>query len=115
MTFQALTIVGAAVLAAAIGPTYAGPCLQEIDRLQPRVDAKLEAAAAGGPSAAESLAARLHRQPTPGSIAAAESKLGEIASGALAAAVARAREADRAGDRSACEQAVAEVQRLLGP
>ena len=115
MTFAPMLVVGAAVLAVALGPTYAGPCLPEIDRLQPRVDAKLEAAAGSGPTAAESLAARLHRQPTPGSIAAAEEKLGEIAAGALAAAMARAREADGAGDRSACEQAVAEVQRLLGP
>jgi hypothetical protein len=29
--------------------------------------------------------------------------------------MARAREADRAGDQSACEQALAEVQRAIGP
>jgi hypothetical protein len=31
------------------------------------------------------------------------------------AAIARAREADSRGDQSACERALAEVQRLIGP
>ena len=114
MTFAPMLVVGRPCSRLRSAPPL--PALSAGDRrLQPRVDAKLEAAAGSGPTAAESLAARLHRQPTPGSIAAAEEKLGEIAAGALAAAMARAREADGAGDRSACEQAVAEVQRLLGP
>jgi hypothetical protein len=58
----------------------------------------------------------LHRQPTPGSIAAAEVNLGDISPEkvqAVEALMARAREADRAGDQSACEQALAEVQRVF--
>jgi hypothetical protein len=60
----------------------------------------------------------LHRQPTPDSIAAAESRLGEMSSQtmeAVGAAMTRAREADRGGDQAACEQALAEVQRMIGP
>ena len=66
----------------------------------------------------ESTAATMHRQPTPGSIAAAESKLGDVSSQkveAVEAAMARAREADHAGDQSGCEQALVDVQRALGP
>ena len=114
MIIQRLTMLSMLALAASVSVGSAGPCLQEIDGLQSQVDAKLEALARSGPSAAESSAALQHRQPTPGSIAAAESKLGEISSGVLAAAMARAREADQTGDGSACQRAVAEVQRLLG-
>jgi hypothetical protein len=80
------------------------------------IDAKLEAQAAAGRSARESTAATLHRQPTPGSIAAAEVNLGGISPEkvqAVEALMARAREADRAGDQSACEQELAEVQRVF--
>jgi hypothetical protein len=58
----------------------------------------------------------MHRQPTPGSIAAAESKLGDVSPEKVQEAEAlmtQGREADRADNRSACERALAEVQRLL--
>jgi hypothetical protein len=105
-----------AALALSIGPAYAGPCLVEIDRMQVRVDALIAATAVAGPSAPQSSAATSHRQPTPGSIAAAEEKLGEGGRGERAlAAMAQARAADRAGDTAACERALAEVQRALAP
>jgi hypothetical protein len=118
MSIQRLLVVSAAALAAAMSASYAGPCSHEIDRVQAQLDARLEAKADAGPSARESTAATTHRQPTPGSIAAAEERLGEVSPQkleAVAAAMARAREADRAGDKSACEQALADVQRALGP
>ena len=118
MTIRRMSALSAAVLAAATTAVYAGSCTDEIDRIQARVDAKLEAVARIGPSAPESSEALLHRQPTPGSIAAAESRLGEISSRtveAVKAAMARAREADRDGDQSACERALADVQREIGP
>jgi hypothetical protein len=99
-------------------PCQAGSCSNEIDRMQALVDAKVEAKAGAGSSAKESPEALVHRQPTPGSIAAAESKLGEISPlkvEVVEAAMARARKADLAEDKSACEQALAEVQRELGP
>jgi hypothetical protein len=55
---------------------------------------------------------------SPGSIAAAESRLGEVSSetvDAVRAAMARAREADRDGDGSPCEQALADAEQALGP
>ena len=46
--------------------------------MQARVDAALEAKAASGPAARESAGALMDRQPTPGSIAAAEERLGDL-------------------------------------
>jgi hypothetical protein len=49
---------------------------------------------------------------------AAESRLGEISPETVAivrVAMVRLREADRAGDKAACEQALEEVQRAIGP
>ena len=117
MIIQRLIIMNAAVLAASISTSYAGPCSPEIDRTQVRIDAKLNARAAAGPIARESTAATTHRQPTPGSIAAAEERLGEVSAEKIAAvtqAMKRARAADSAGDKSACEQALLEVQRTIG-
>ena len=117
MTIGRLLVVGAASFAVSISACRAGPCSHEIDRTQALVDAKLEARAAAGPVARESPDALMHRQPTPGSIAAAESRLGEVSAQtveAVAAAMARAREADRAGDTSACEQALEDVRRAIG-
>ena len=116
MSIQRSLAVCVAALAASISGSFASPCSQDIDRVQATIDAKLEAQAAAGRSARESTAATLHRQPTPGSIAAAEVNLGDISPEkiqAVEALMARAREADRAGDQSACEQALAEVQRVF--
>jgi hypothetical protein len=110
------SLLAAAALALAVGPGHAGPCSSEIDRMQKRVDALIEATAAAGPQARESTAATDSRQPTPNSIAAAEERLGEgkRAERALAA-MAQARAADQVGDKSACERALADVQQVLGP
>jgi hypothetical protein len=86
--------------------------------MQARFDARLQAAARKGPTARETNAATDHRQPTPESIAAAESRIGDISPGVvrvIETGMARAREADAADDRTVCEQALAEVQRALGP
>jgi hypothetical protein len=117
MNMRQVILVNAAALAAWTSLVYAGSCSQEIDRVQAQIDAKLAASAAGAPSAPESAEARLHRQPTPGSIAAAEGRLGQLSTQtmeAIRAGMARAREADREGNQSACEQALTEVQHLIG-
>jgi hypothetical protein len=116
MMIKPLLILSAAVLAASMSASYAGPCSSEIDRAQAQVDAMVEVQAATGPSGRETVGAMTHRQPTPGSVAAAEEKLGNGASAERAlAALARAREADRAADAKACESALADVRRILGP
>jgi hypothetical protein len=114
VTIQTL-LVSAAAMVFAVLPSRAGPCTSEIDRLQAEVDAKISATAAVGPTAPQSVDATLSHQPTPGSIAAAEEKLGEGPDMTDAvAALKRAREADNANDKSACDEALADVRRLLG-
>jgi hypothetical protein len=86
--------------------------------MQTRVAAMFSANAAARPSERESTTALLHRQLTPGSIAAAEERL-KVVSTARAKAVAddlaRARTADNAADKRACEQALADVLRAMAP
>jgi hypothetical protein len=117
MAIPHLMILNAAALAVSLSVSYAGPCSPEIDRMQTRIDARLEAKAAAGPHARESTSAMMHQQPTPGSIAAAEEGLGDLSpqkTEAAKEAMAHARAADSAGDKSACEQALADVERMLG-
>ena len=104
-----------AVAASTIG-SQAGPCSAEIYSMETRVEAKLNAKAAGGPTAQESREALLHRQPTPGSIAAAESRLGTASPlmiDAITADMVLAREADNAGDLNACQRALRNLESLL--
>jgi hypothetical protein len=113
-----LVVACAAEFAALMSASYAGPCSQGIVRVQAHFDAKLQANAAAGPSARESVAATMNRQPTPESIATEEAKLGEMPPEIVEkveAGMAQARDADRAGDESTCEQTLADVQRILGP
>jgi hypothetical protein len=118
MTIRRLLVLSAATLATSTIASYAGPCSNEIDRMQARIDAGVEAVAPTGPSAPESPGALLHRQPTPGSIAAVESKLGDVSSHTVElveAAMARARKADLADDKNGCDQALADVRQAIGP
>jgi hypothetical protein len=118
MSIQRWLAAGATALVASVSASYAGPCSHEIDRTQAQIDARLNAKAGAGPAARESTAATMSRQPTPSSIAAAEASLGDIPPQkveAITAAMARAREADGAGNQGACEQALADARRALGP
>ncbi len=111
---QAL-VLGTVTLIAWGTTGQAGPCTTQIDQMQAQVNAKVDAIAGKGRSAPESTDARLHREPTPGSIARAEERLGEGASVEEAlSALGRAREADRLGNVNGCEQALAEAQRAIG-
>ena len=117
MTVQRLLTASAIIFATSMSASYAGPCSQEIDLTQAKIDARLETRAAGGPSATETTGATLHHQPTPNSIAAAEGQLGDLPAErvtALFAAMGRAREADHTGDQNACERALSEVRSILG-
>jgi hypothetical protein len=73
----------------------------------------LAAAAAGGVSLPESVGAKLHRQPTPDSVARAEQMAGDRAdSERISALLAQARKADELGDRMTCEQALKDIGAL---
>jgi hypothetical protein len=113
MRIHCLCIPVTAAIILSTMPGLAGPCSPEIDRLQTGVDALT---AVAGPAGRQSTAAMTHHQPTPSSIAAAEARLKEGARAERAkAAMERARAADGAGDIGACQRALADVQRELGP
>lgn len=111
-----LLACNAALIAASVSTSYAGPCATNIDNMRGRIDAALEAKAAAGPPAKEGGFAGMNDQPTPRSMAAVEVKLGEISPHAVAAvekAMAQAGAANAAGDNKACNQALARVRRIL--
>ena len=96
------------------GAAEAGSCTRGIDRMQARLDRALEARAAAGPFAPESALATRGRQPTPATIAAAESRYDGWPAGRRAvAALARARRAEAAGDARACRAALGRVERTI--
>ena len=116
MNIQRSTLACAAALAALMSAAYAGPCSPEVTQIQNLIDARIHVKA-GAATAPESTAAKTHHQPTPSSVAAAEAQLGQLSPEeftAVNAAMARALKADGAGDRSACQQALADVKHLLG-
>src|SRR5215475_7998485 len=76
MSIWHIVMLSAGAVAASTIGSQAGPCSAEIYSMEARVDATLKAKAADGPTLRVSREALLHRQPTPGSIAAAESRLG---------------------------------------
>jgi hypothetical protein len=116
MRIRQSLIACAAALVASMSASYAGPCSEEIARFRAEIEAKQYANAAAGPSGPESTSATTHRQPTPESIGAAESRLGEVSPEKLQAvwaAVERASEADQAGDQIACGTALADARRAF--
>ncbi len=118
MSIRQLLVLGPFTLSLVALPCYAGPCTKDLERIQLLVDAKLNAVAAAGPTTGQSVGAQMHRQPTPGSMAQAEQKLGELPPATITKvkdAIARARSADAAGDAAGCQQALSEVEREIAP
>ncbi len=116
MTIVRLLAWNAALIAASVTASYAGPCTTNIDNMWGRINAALETRAAAGPVAKQGGFAGMSDQPTPHSMAAVEVKLGELSPRAVAAvenAMAQARTADAAGDAKACKKALASVRRVL--
>ncbi len=113
---HALTLSAAALMAGA--PAFAGPCEKQIYDADVAFGARLDAAAARGPGAAESTFATLHRQPTPGTVASAAAKAGDLPEADVRAAaedMEAARKADAAGDLAGCQKALADLRRIIGP
>jgi hypothetical protein len=79
-------------------------------------NAKLNAAAEAGPSAPESSLATLHHQPTPGTVARAEARLGDISSEnaeAVTESLRLAHAADEIGDFRGCLENLAMARQAL--
>ena len=115
MSIQKLLVLSLVAVGLSANLSYAGSCMQDVDRAWGEFGPKMQARIGAGRSAPQSVAALHHYQPTPNSIAAAEEKLGErwLPMEMAVMALARAREADRLNDKDACEQALAEAQSVL--
>jgi hypothetical protein len=116
MIVQRATAVAGIALILDAAPVHAGPCTDRIYETNLEVAKLLDAAAAQGRTAAQSTFATMHRQPTPGSIASAEQQAGDLSSAevqAITEAMDVARRADDQGDRTGCEKALSEVDRVL--
>lgn len=114
MPCRRILLVCANVIVSSAG--LAGPCSSEVERVQARIDAFLEARADAGPPARESTIALMHRQPTAASIAAAEERLGELntsAFEAITSSMTIARAADRLGDNNACKRALENTESAI--
>jgi len=108
--------LSAVALSLTVGPCLAGPCAKDIADTQAAFDAKLDAAAASGPTAPESTLATLHHQPTPSTVARAEAQLGDISAEnaeIVTRALERAQDADLIGDVQACGEQLAEAKEAL--
>ncbi len=110
--------VATAVLALAslAAPASAGPCTDRIYQADLKVEKLIDAAPANGKPAAQSTFATLHGQPTPGTVASAEEKAGDLSSAQVEAITRKlddARDADEKGDRAACETALDDAERTL--
>src|SRR5262249_17103089 len=117
MRMQSIVGYAAAALAASISGSYGGPCWDDVSAVQAKVDAMLETKAADGPPATAEAMAGTSPQPTPRSLETVEERMGEISPqtvNAIRQGMERARAADDAGQKAACEQALANVRRTLG-
>jgi hypothetical protein len=117
MAFLRTVVGNIAAFATMMSVTYARPCSDDIAQAESRLNKRLEAIAAAGPSGPQDATAfGKHLQPTPRTVATAEEKLGELSQQKIEAirhAMERARAADAAGDKSACRQALADVEHEL--
>lgn len=110
----------AATLSVLLSAAHAGSCSNDIDRMQARVDARVEAIAAAGSFVPPGVSAGIGVQPTPFGMATVEGRMGEVSGNkvdAVHAAMARARAANAgantAANYRACEKALAEVRHIM--
>ena len=108
----------AAALCVSLSVAHAGSCSDDIDRMQARIDARVEAIAAAGPFVPPGISAGMGVQPTPFGMAVVEEKMGEVSTNkvdAIRAAMAQAHAASSAGNYRTCEQALVRARRLMHP
>jgi predicted lipid-binding transport protein (Tim44 family) len=103
-------LFGATVaLCLSVTGTLAGPCTAQIAELEQRVS-PAPASPQNTPSAPQSVAAQLHRQPTPTTVQSAAGRANADADAALD----RARKSDAENDADGCNEALREARRLYG-
>jgi hypothetical protein len=111
-----ITALTALAIITPLSIAHAASCSHDIDRMQARIDAKVEAIAAAGPFVPTSIGAGMGVQPTPFGMATVEERMGELKRNKVDAvhdAMTQARAANVAGDRKACAKALAEVRHIM--
>src|SRR5262245_22276295 len=115
MSVRYVMMIGAAAVVLSMRAGHAGPCAEAIERMQAQLDAGIAAAIDTVRFAREARDAFGLPAPTRGTPTASEGRRRDPSwMGDAVAALARARDADRAGDNAACEQALADVQLAIG-
>ena len=116
---RSFLVTTCAALCLSITGALAGPCTAQIAELEQRVSpAPVSPAPASPapvspqntPSAPQSVAAQLHRQPTPNTVQSAAGRANADADAALD----QARKADAKNDADGCNEALDEARRLYG-
>lgn len=111
LRYGLMCAAGLALVLNLTAPADAASCAVQIDQVQTQLDAALAQHAKTAPYAPESKSATLSHQPTPGSIARAEDKIGAWSGGDTAvAALKRARDAEAAGKSAECFKALGEAK-----
>ena len=109
------TVFLAALAALALtAPAAASPCGERIAALEKRAGASAPADLSG--TAAETTGARLHHQPTVGSVEGAEKSADSpeaVRSAKFQVAIEQARAADDSGDAKECEASANEAEKAL--
>jgi hypothetical protein len=106
---NAILAATCAALILVVGPAEAGPCTAQIAKLHSQISV-LTPNSTTGPMTMQSVAAQLHRQPTPNAIQHAET----VANFNADAALELAQKADQEGNASACLEALRQARRLYG-
>ena len=94
------------------GPSYSGPCTQQISDVRDAQSKLLNEIAAAAPTGKETAGATMHRQPTPSSVAQAEGRPAKNVE-AFEQAMELAVKADEADNLAECESASTEARRIL--
>lgn len=112
MNRSSIVLLAAIALAGGVLSAQAGPCTKQILEVEAQIRRAQapEPGGAGAPTAPQSIAAQLHRQPTPQSV---ETALNEANADGIAA-LSRAKKADAAGNGGECANALTETRLLYG-
>jgi hypothetical protein len=102
-----IVLSAAIALAGGVLTAQAGPCTKQILEVEAQIR-RAQPGVAGAPTAPQSVAAQLHRQPTPQSV---ETALNEANADGIAA-LDRAKKADAAGNAGECANALTETRQL---
>jgi hypothetical protein len=108
-TGSVVSLAASALVLASADAARGGPCTEDITLLERQIAAAVPGPESG-PTGTQTVGAQLHHQPTPGSVERAEHVANKDADEALA----RAKQADNAGNAADCNAALKQARELYG-